>query len=111
LLAKGFLLGLQFDALFEDGLFFSIAGHANAMADRLRSGLEKLGCGFLVDSRTNQIFPITQTETAGRLAEGFLFETWSRVDESRSAIRFVTSWNTTEEEVDALLAAYGATEL
>jgi len=110
LLAKGFLLGLQFDALFENGLFFTVAGHADAMAERLRSGLEGLGCRFLVNSRTNQIFPIIRTEAVERLASLFLFETWSRVDEHYSSIRFVTSWNTTEDEVDALIEAYGSLE-
>jgi len=104
LLAKGFLLGLQFDALFTDGLFFDIAGHACKMADKLRSGLEGLGCGFFVNSATNQLFPIFPNHVIKKLAGGFLFEKWAAVDGSRSAIRFVTSWNTTNGEIDELLA-------
>ena len=105
LLAKGFLLGIQFGALFEGGLYFEIAAHANRMAARLREGLEKLGFTFFVDSRTNQLFPIFHTQAVEKLAESFMFEIWEKIDGIYTAIRFVTSWNTTEDEVDALLAA------
>lgn len=108
LLAKGFLLGLQFDAIFEDDLYFKIAAHADRMACRLKTGFEKQGVRFFVDSHTNQLFPILSNGTINGLAGGFLFETWQEVDETHTAVRFVTSWNTTEEEVDALLGACAA---
>jgi len=105
LLAKGFLLGLQFNAIFENGLYFEIAAHANKMAARLRTGLEELGCRFVVRSLTNQIFPVFRTSAVEKLAENFLFEIWEQMGGGYTAVRFVTSWNTTEEEIEALLAA------
>jgi threonine aldolase len=105
LLAKGFLLGIQFNALFDKGLFFEIAKHAGTMAEKLRIGLERLGCRFFVNSATNQIFPVLHTSVIRKLEESFLFEIWETVDDNNAAIRFVTSWNTTAEEVDALLTA------
>lgn len=104
-LAKGFLLGAQFEALLEDGLYWDLARHANEMARRLRDGLVKKGIGFLVDSPTNQLFPIFQTEQLPRLEELCSFELWETVDTARTAVRFVTSFATTEEEVDGLLEA------
>jgi len=92
-------------ALFEDGLFFEMAAHANKMAEKLRSGLKDLGCRFFVESFTNQIFPVLPALAVKALSEQFLFETWETVDDAFTAVRFVTSWNTTEQEVDALLEA------
>ena len=103
--AKGFLLGLQFNALFEDDLFYKLAAHANKMAERLRIGLGRSGRRFLVSSRTNQLFPILRISEIEKLEKRFLFERWEAIDDEYAAIRFVTSWNTSEEEVDALLAA------
>ena len=105
LLAKGFLLGLQFLAIFENDLYFSLAAHANQKAERLRTGLQKLDISFLVDSGTNQIFPILSNETVAALEKNFQFETWAPVDGQNTAVRFVTSWNTTDDEVGALLTA------
>ena len=107
LLAKGFLLGLQFGAIFEDDLFFKLAEHANKMAARLRLGLEKLGLRFYVGSLTNQIFPVLRDGDVKKLEETFFFETWETIEDGYTAVRFVTSWNTTEEDVDALLSAIG----
>ena len=104
-LAKGFLLGAQFEALLEDGLYWDLAHHANAMAGRLRAGLEEKGVEFLVDSPTNQLFPIFAKEQLPRLEELCSFEVWETVDERRTAVRFVTSFATRSEEVDGLLAA------
>ena len=108
MLAKGFLLGLQFGALFEGDLFFKLAEHANQMAGRLRSGLEKLGCPFFVQSRTNQLFPILRAGDVEKLESAFLFERWENVGDDYTAVRFVTSWNTSAEEVDALLSFIAA---
>ena len=105
LLAKGFLLGLQFGAIFDGDLFFSIARHADDMAGRLRSGLTCIGCRFRVESATNQLFPVLRRETVDKLKNGFLFEPWGDVDDEYAAIRLVTSWNTTEEEVEAMIEA------
>ena len=108
MLAKGFLLGIQFEALFENELFYTLADHANKTAERLRTGLENQGRRFFVRSLTNQIFPILRTRDVERLERDFLFERWETIDDSFTAIRFVTSWNTTEEEVDALLSHIAA---
>lgn len=104
-LAKGFLLGAQFEALLEDGLYWDLARHSNAMAQKLRAGLKEKGVEFLVDSPTNQLFPIFAKEQLPRLEELCSFEKWEDVDEARTAVRFVTSFATTQEEVDGLLAA------
>lgn len=104
-LAKGFLLGAQFEALLEDGLYWGLARHANGMAQRLRTGLAAKGVPFLVDSPTNQLFPTFQKEQLPRLEELCSFEIWGDVDEARTAVRFVTSFATTEEEVEGFLAA------
>lgn len=102
MLAKGRLLGLQFDTLMEDGLYFQIARHANSMADRIRDTLELAGVSFLVPGVTNQIFPILTDEFLAALGESFTFTEMGRVDDRRRAVRFCTSWATTEESVDAL---------
>ena len=103
MLAKGRLLGLQFDALFTDNLYFEISKHAINMAERLRSAFEEKGYPYLVPNRTNQIFVIMPDEHLERLASDFGFSYDHRVDEKHSAVRFCTSWATTEENLEALL--------
>ena len=102
LLAKGRLLGVQFDALFTDDLYFSIAAHADKMADRIRETLNALGWTYLVPGVTNQIFPILPDKVLDKLAENFTFSEQERVDEAHRAVRFCTSWATKEENVLAL---------
>ena len=108
LLAKGRVLGAQFAALLEDGLYLQLARHANAMAARLAAGLQAAGIGFLGEPVTNQVFPILPDATIERLRGRFGFHVWSRVDAQRSAIRLVTSWATPESAVDAFLEAFAA---
>ena len=105
MLAKGWLLGIQFETLFTDGLFYEMASHATAMADKLRKGLEEKGVSFYSQSVSNQLFPIFSDETIARLSKDFSFNIQARMDESHQAIRLVTSWATKEEAVDAILAA------
>ena len=105
LLAKGRLLGVQFDALFTDELYFRIARHANVLADRIRETLEELGYELLIPGSTNQVFPILPDTLLTELSKGFSFTEQQRVDESHRAVRFCTSWATTEEQVDSLCAA------
>ena len=105
LLAKGRLLGVQFDALMTDNLYFDIAAHAVALADRLRSTFEELKVPYLVPGITNQIFPILPDALLEELAKEFCFTEMERVDETHRAVRFCTSWATTEENVDALCTA------
>lgn len=102
MLAKGRLLGVQFDALMEDDLYEKIAAHANRLADKLRHCLKELGVPFLVENTTNQLFPILPDGVLDALAEDFAFSEQERVDETHRAVRFCTSWATKEESVDAL---------
>lgn len=105
MLAKGRLLGLQFDTLFTDHLYEEISAHAIAMADKLRAAFEKKGYPYLVESGTNQIFPIIPDADLEILGKQFGYCYQERVDAAHSAVRFCTSWATTEENVDALVAA------
>ncbi len=102
MLAKGRLLGIQFEALLEDGTYFEIAQKADRLADRIRETLDSIGVEYLVDGVTNQIFPILSDGFLKKLSENFTFTEMGRVDENRRAVRFCTSWATTEKNVDAL---------
>ena len=106
LLAKGRVLGIQFEALFGDGLYFDLARKANKSAQAIAWALEKAGCGFLIDSPTNQIFPVMENRLIEALSLRFGFYTWARVDCTRSAIRIITSWATPEAAVQEFIAAY-----
>ncbi|HSQ88919.1 threonine aldolase family protein [Romboutsia sp.] len=99
LLAKGRLLGIQFMELFRDNLFFEIGQHANDMADILRTGISELGYKYLVDSPSNQIFPILPNRVIKKLQEKYSFYIWASTDENNSSIRLVTSWATSKEAV------------
>ena len=104
MLAKGRLLGVQFKALFEDGLYFQLGQHAVAMADKIRATLEELGVPSLVPGTTNQIFPILSDVLLAELEKEFTFVEQERVSPTHRAVRFCTSWATTEENTDALCA-------
>ena len=106
MLAKGRLLGLQFQALFEDGLYFEIAAHADELADQIRSTLDEIGAPYLVPGVTNQIFPILPDNFLEELGKNFMFTEQERVDAHHRAVRFCTSWATTQENVDALCAEF-----
>ena len=103
MLAKGRLLGIQFDCLFTDELFFKAGAHANHMAMLLKKGLADCGVEFMADSVTNQQFPIFTNEEITMLSKEFLFEYSDKIDENRMAIRFCTSWATKEENVERLI--------
>lgn len=104
MLAKGRLLGLQFLTLLEDNLYMTLASHADRLADKLRDALQQNGYSFLVESRTNQIFPIMQDSVLAELGKKYSYSYDHRVDEAHSAVRFCTSWATREEAVDQLIA-------
>lgn len=104
MLAKGWLLGLQFEALFEDDLYMKISEHADRMADRIRNTLQKLKYPMLIDGVTNQIFPILPDTMLDRLKQNFTFTEQQRVDSEHRAVRFCTSWATKDEAVNALCA-------
>jgi len=105
LLAKGRLLGLQFLALFEDDLYFDIARHANDMAQLIKEACERKGYHFMIPSVTNQQFPILPDAVLLRLADDFSYSFWEKTDETHSAVRFCTSWATTQEQVKELASA------
>lgn len=105
MLAKGRLLGIQFNTLFTDDLYWKLAKQANRLALRIRKAFLEKGYPLLMDSWTNQQFPVLPDEVADRLSEQFAFEVWERIDETHCAVRFCTSWATTEAQVDALVAA------
>jgi threonine aldolase len=96
MLAKGFLLGHQFDALFSDGLYLTLARRANAIADGLRGVLEARGVRFLARTRTNMVFPILPDAWITKLRGRFAFHDTERVSETETAVRLVTSWATPE---------------
>lgn len=104
MLAKGWLLGLQFEALMEDNLYMKISEHADRMADRVRDTLKKLNYPLLIDGVTNQIFPILPDTVLSELKKGFTFTEQERVDAQHRAVRFCTSWATQEIAVQALCA-------
>lgn len=103
-LAKGWLLGVQFQALLENGLYWDMARHANQMAQKLQAGLLQKGYPLVNQSTTNQIFPVVSKKLLPTLDQMCTYEIWSPVDEETVAVRFVTSFVTTAEEVDGLLA-------
>ncbi|MCR5033083.1 MAG: threonine aldolase [Lachnospiraceae bacterium] len=108
MLAKGRLIGVQFEALLADGeygLYFQIAAHSNAMAEKLTNGLKDLGVEFFCDSPTNQIFPIFPPYVLQKLEEEFFFYQWAPEEARGIPVRLVTGWGTKEEEVDRFLAA------
>lgn len=102
MLAKGRLLGVQFDALMTDGLYFEIASAAVRLADRIRKTLDDLGVTYLVPGKTNQIFPILPDSVLAELEKTFAFCEQERVDAEHRAVRLCTSWATTDAQVDAL---------
>ena len=104
MLAKGRLLGLQFDTLMTDDLYFALGRHANAMASRLRDTFTALGCPFLAKPESNQLFPILPDTVLSELSQRYVFSEQARVDETHRAVRFCTSWATKEENVQALCA-------
>lgn len=104
MLAKGRLLGIQFDTLFTDDLYFKISAHADALAMRLRKAFLEKGYELRYDSYSNQQFPIIPDEHLDKLKDKYSFGFWEKTDESHSAVRFCTSWATKEENVEELIA-------
>ena len=105
MLAKGRLLGVQFDALMTDNLYLEISGHAVRLADQIRATLDELEVSYLVPGITNQIFPILSDKCLEELAKEFCFTEMERVSPTHRAVRFCTSWATTAENVEKLCMA------
>jgi threonine aldolase len=105
LLAKGRMLGIQFDELFTDNLYLDIARHAIEMAKRLREGLLQKGYTLYKESPTNQIFVVLDKQQEARMREVTTFSEWERLSDGRLVVRLATSWATKEEDVEELIGA------
>jgi len=103
LIAKGRIIGMQFECLFQDGLYYDLANHANKMAMKLAAGIKNAGYNFFSEPESNQIFPIFPNDLIEKLYEKFEFYIWSKFDEQNSIARLVCSWATTEEAIDEFL--------
>ena len=102
MLAKGRLTGIQFDALFTDNLYLDISRGAIDLALEIKAAFLKKGYPLFIDSPTNQQFVVLDNETVARLRQHVAFNLWEPVDEGHTAVRFVTSWATKPESVEAL---------
>ena len=102
LLAKGRLLGIQFDTLFTDDLYWKLSRQAIGMADKLKSVLREKGYSFAWETPTNQQFVILENNKMKELREKVAFSFWEKYDESHTVVRFATSWSTTEKDIELL---------
>ena len=102
MLAKGRLLGVQFEALLEGGLYFEISRHADGLADKIRRCLQRNHVPMYVENETNQIFPILPNAVLAQLQKTYVFTEQCRVDDAHRAVRICTSWATGDENVDRL---------
>lgn len=105
MMAKGWLMGLQFETLMEEGLYFALSKQAVGLAIKMREGLVRLGLSFLIDSPSNQQFPILPDTAVEALRKRVGFNLVQRLDGGQSAIRLCTGWATRDEDVDSLLEA------
>ena len=102
LFAKGRLCGVQFDALFTDGLYLNIAQHAISMARKLKELFREKGLRMYIDSPTNQQFVVLPNEQMHQLEQQVQFTHWGPFDADHFICRFVTSWATKEEDLATL---------
>ena len=102
MMAKGSLIGIQFDVLFSDDLYFKITKDAVHKASRIQKAFEDKGIRMFGSSKTNQIFPILSDEEIAKLEKKYIFEEWGKL-EGKTIVRFCTSWDTKEENVEMLL--------
>lgn len=104
LLAKGRLLGVQFDTLFTDDLYFKLGKNAIDKADKMRAAFKEKGYEFFIETITNQIFIVLENTKMQELKKSVSFGFWERVDENHTVVRFASSWATTDEAVDKLIS-------
>ena len=102
LLAKGRLLGIQFDVLFTDNLYFDISRHAIDMAEQMKEIFKKHGLSFASESPTNQQFIIISNDLMSKLEDEVRFSFWEKYDENHTVVRFAASWSTTKEDLKVL---------
>ena len=105
LLAKGRLLGVQFDTLFTDGLYFKISRHAIDMAERVKEIIKEKGWKVYMDSPTNQQLILMTKEEMDELGKTVVFDRWGIYDDTYTIVRLATSWSTTEEDIAVLADA------
>lgn len=103
MLAKGRLLGIQFQELMKDDLYFDLARHANQQAMKIKEAFQEIGCEFLCETFTNQIFPILNLGQIERLSVNFDFYVWKKLSEEKSAVRLITSWATSNEMIEKFI--------
>jgi threonine aldolase len=108
LVAKGRLIGLQFDVLFTDNLYFDLSRHAIEMAMKVKDIFTRKGYQFYLDLPSNQQFVVLPNEEAARLHRLVDFAPWGKYDNRHTICRFVTSWATTEEQIEVLRKAVEA---
>ena len=104
LMAKGRMLGIQFEALFEDDMYFKITASAVDKALKIKKAFKDKGIELYGSSETNQQFPLLTDEQIAKLSKDFVFEVWGK-EKDRTIVRFCTSWATSDENVEALIAA------
>ena len=103
MLAKGRLLGIQFQELMKDDLYFDLARHANQQAMKIKEAFKQIGCEFLSETFTNQIFPILNLSQIEKLSVNFDFYVWKKLSEEKSAVRLITSWATSNDIIEKFI--------
>ena len=103
MLAKGWLLGLQFYTMFKDGLYFEITKKADEYAMRIKDAFAAKDIPSFIESDTNQQFVVLENSQIEMLSKKYIYEFDQKVDENHSSVRFCTSWSTLEEEVEELI--------
>ena len=103
MIAKGRLLGIQFDTLFSNNLYQNIGKHAIKLAEKLKNVLHQKNYRFYLESPTNQQFIIIENTKMKELSKNVSFSFWEKYDEDHTVIRFATSWATTENDLDELI--------
>lgn len=103
LTAKGRVMGLQFEQLLANNLIFDIAAHANTMAAKMSNAFKSLNYELLIETETNQIFPILPNTIIDKLKNDYGFLTWKIVNDEYTVVRFMTSWATPEEKVNTFI--------
>lgn len=104
MLAKGWLLGVQFNELFKNNLYFDLAAHANKLALKLSIALKNMNIEMLAEQKTNQVFPIINNDILEEISIKYNFSIWEKIDNNKTCVRFCTSWATDEKDVDNLIS-------
>lgn len=104
LMAKGRLLGIQFDTLFTDDLYFNISRHAIEMAEKLKQIFRDKGYTFFLETPTNQQFILLENQKMAELRQKVGFDFWEKADDTHTVVRFATAWSTSEADLESLAA-------